>query len=521
MKWLAWMACGALVAAEAGGGAPEERRLRADLEFLCSDALQGKLSLSPGAAAAAEFIATDFEKSGLAPAAGKAYKQEFPLVGYDPDRDRTRLTVSAGGHRLEIAPQEFRGAYWKEIEVKAPLVFAGYGITAPEYGYDDYAGIDVRGKVVLLFDHEPQENDPHSRFNGTGHTRHANTRVKVENARRHGAAAVLLASEPLRKHAGAFDAAPREPGSQRVNAPRQTIEEDSIPLFQVNDRVAAELLKASGKTPAAIQTAIDEQLKPGSLVLPETAVELATAPANVQRGTSANAVGLLEGSDPALRGETILITAHYDHMGVRGGQVYRGANDNTSGTVAVMELARLFAQAPGKRPRRSLLFLVFGSEEEGMLGSNYYVEHPLRPLAGTRAVLNLDMIGRNEEHIAQSRGVLEIHADTSNEINLVGAFYSPDLRETIVRENRATGLEISTKFDRDHDLNVLFRCDHFPFLAQGIPAAWFFAGFHPGYHEPSDTIDRLNFPKIEKVLRLAYLTARVVADENRPPRFVP
>src|SRR5207302_1175973 len=123
----------------------------------------------------------------------------------------------------------------------------------------------------------------------------------------------------------------------------------------------------------------------------------------------------------------------------------------------VMELARLFAASPS-RPRRSMLFVVFGSEEEGMLGSNYYVEHPLRPLDGTRAVLNLDMIARDEAHIPQSRGVVQIPADTTNEINLVGVFYSHDLESAIRRANRAIGLELSTKFDRDHDLNALFRC---------------------------------------------------------------
>jgi Zn-dependent M28 family amino/carboxypeptidase len=184
-----------------------------------------------------------------------------------------------------------------------------------------------------------------------------------------------------------------------------------------------------------------------------------------------------------------------------------------------MELARLFA-ADSARPRRSVLLIVFGSEEEGLLGSYYYVEHPLRPLETTRAVLNLDMIARDEAHIPQSRGVLEIPADTSNEINLVGAFYSPELREAIVNANRKTGLELSDKFDRDHDLNTLFRCDHFPFLLHDVPAVWLFGGFHPGYHEPSDTVEKLNFPKMEKVVRLTYEAARSIADSDKTPRFV-
>jgi Zn-dependent M28 family amino/carboxypeptidase len=183
-----------------------------------------------------------------------------------------------------------------------------------------------------------------------------------------------------------------------------------------------------------------------------------------------------------------------------------------------MELARLF-EAGGIRPKRSVLFVVFGSEEQLMLGSFYYTAHPLRPLQTTRAVLNLDMIGRDEAQIPQSEGVLSIPADTSNTINLVGAFYSPDLRAVIERANRGAGLSLDTKFDRDHTLNALFRCDHLPFLVAGIPAIWLFGGFHPGYHEPSDTVEKLNFPKMEKVVRLAYSAAMDVANAPTVPRF--
>jgi len=289
-------------------------------------------------------------------------------------------------------------------------------------------------------------------------------------------------------------------------------------VVQVSDKIAAELLQVSGRTPAEIAQAIDGDLRPHSMALPDTQIELKTTPVNLRRGISANAVGLLEGSDPALRGETILLMAHYDHLGTQNGHVYPGANDNASGTAGVMELARMFA-ANARRPRRSLLFVVFGSEEELMLGSYYYVEHPLRPLETTRAALNLDMIARDEAHIPQSQGVVDIPADTANEINLVGGFYSPDLLAAIQQANAKTGLEISTKFDRDHDLNALFRCDHLPFLLHDVPAIWFFGGWHPGYHEPSDTVEKLNFTKLERVVRLVYWTAEAVADAGRPPQF--
>ncbi len=501
---------------------PQYRRLRADLDFLTSGALAGRLSLSPEAEIAARYIAADFARSGLEPASGSSYLQEVPLIAYRSDAQERTLTLTRGGAAKQFPGSEIGGGFKNEVRVRAAVVFAGYGITAPEYGYDDYANVDVTGKIVLVFDHEPQEDDARSVFNGTGHTIHAGRAVKVANARRHGAVAVLIASEPLRRHAGLLDPPARganQGQTLRASAPPQSIDDaGQIPAFSLGDNALGELLGAIGEKAADVQRAIDTALRPRSASLPDTIVELRSKNAEERRGISFNAAGLLEGSDPVLKKETILITAHYDHLGVRNGRVYPGANDNTSGTVAVMELARLFA-ASGKRPRRSVLFVVFGSEEELMLGSFYYTAHPLRPLAGTRAVLNLDMIGRDEAHIPQSEGVLQIPADTSNGLNLVGAYYSPDLLAIIERENRSVGLALDTKFDRDHLLNALFRCDHLPFLVAGVPAVWLFGGFHPGYHEPSDTVEALNFPKMQKVIRLAYQVATDVANAATGPSF--
>jgi hypothetical protein len=496
-------------------------RMRANLQYLCSEKLQGRASLSPGADLAAGYIAAEFKKAGLTSAAPTGdFLQRFELNA-PITVPSTSLVAAREGARIEFHPgKDYRSTYWKALNLNAPLAFVGYGITAPEYAYDDYAGIDVAGKIVLAFDHEPQETDPRSIFNGTGHTRYATTRVKAEIARQHGALALMIVGEPLRKHAGTFDPAPRPTGkpSLRATAPRQSLDDASIPVLSVSDRVAGELLHTSGRTPAELQSTIDRDLKPASMLLRDTVVEFSTPAADVRRGQSANVVGYLEGTDPELRRETVMITAHYDHLGVQNGHLYPGANDNASGSVAVMELARLFAQSR-VHARRSLMFVVFGSEEEGLLGSYYYVAHPLRPLATTRAVINLDMIARDEAHIPQSQGVVEIPADTRNQVNLVGAFYSRELESVIRKADEKVGLDITTKFDHDHDLNVLFRCDHFPFLLHDVPAVWIFGGFHPGYHEPSDTIDQLDFPKLDKVVRLAYESTMSLANAPSTPRF--
>ena len=154
-----------------------------------------------------------------------------------------------------------------------------------------------------------------------------------------------------------------------------------------------------------------------------------------------------------------------------------------------------------------------------MLGSYHYVQHPLRPLATTRAVLNLDMVGRNEAHTPESIGAYEITAGQSDQLNLVGASYSPELAALLGRQARGAGLSLSDKFDRDSSMRTLFRCDHLPFLQKGVPAIWLFGGFHPGYHEPVDTVDAIDFDKMDRVVRLTVDAVRALATTPTPPRF--
>jgi Zn-dependent M28 family amino/carboxypeptidase len=156
-----------------------------------------------------------------------------------------------------------------------------------------------------------------------------------------------------------------------------------------------------------------------------------------------------------------------------------------------------------------------------LLGSYYYAQHPLRPLETTRAAINFDMIGRNETPSRQTDGLIEIAKDTSNEVNLIGTIYSPDYRKVVEQENEYVGLHLDYKWDQEASLNIFFRSDQFPFALRGIPAIWWFTGFHPDYHQTTDTADKLNYAKMEKILKLAYLTAWDFADTSEPPKFNP
>jgi hypothetical protein len=537
-----------------------EAELRTDLGYIAGDKLQGRLSLQPGDETAIAWIVDAFEKAGLKPAAvnekgAPSYKQSFALVEYRADRANTSVTLTRAGKETEFhAPQAF-GAFKHAVDVSAPVVFAGFGITAPELGYDDYKGpdghaIDAKGKIVLVFDHEPQEDDAKSIFNGTGNTRYATTRVKLLNAQAHGAVALVVVAEPNRKHLTNAERAEKisqstngaKPITRTVPLPVQAIADDeiTIPSISVLDAVAAELLATSGTTGSALQAAIDKDLTPQGRVLPDTVLRLHLKNVSERTGFTSNVAGLLEGSDPSLKAETIIISGHHDHDGaapcapgeagvdeqsqpVAAGdgcmQVWHGADDNGSGTVGVVELAKAFA-ANGSRPKRSILFVVFASEERGLLGSYWMAAHPLRPLATTRAMINFDMIGRDEKASPQTDGLIEIPADTSNRLNLIGALYSPTYDKVVKEENAVTGLTLDDRFDHESALNVFFRSDQFPFVLHNVPAFWWFTGFHPDYHHTTDTAEKIDFVKMRKILELAYLTAWRFGSDAQTPVFV-
>ena len=506
-------------------------RLKADLTFLSSDALEGRRSLERGSEVAIQWIAAQFAIAGLKPLVGDSYLQPVPLIEFTADRALTSLTVHHGATSDTYHAPDATANFSNEVTLSGAVVFAGYGISAPELGYDDYAGIDARGKIVLIFNHEPQENDGTSVFNGKGNTRYNNAAYKSLNAQRHGAIGIVSMPD-VNNHAagqgrggragaaGQAGAAGRGTGTQtRTRIPTEALSDGgpAIPTFTLSARLGEDLLAAAGKKPAEIQTALDAKPAPMSFAIPDTRVELHPAVSERRRANSYNVAGLLEGSDPALKAETIVYSAHFDHDGIGPLGILHGADDNGSGTVGVVELARAFALNPIK-PKRSILFIVFAAEERGLLGAYYYVAHPLRPLATTRVEINFDMIGRNEA--ADPRVQTEISPDTSNELGLIGTHYSPDYRAVVERNNEMVGLKLNYKWDRDASNQVLFRSDQYPSLQHDIPGVWWFTGFHPDYHQISDTVEKINFEKMVKILKLAYASGFDFADSPTFPKLV-
>ncbi len=492
-------------------------RMRADVTFLSSKPLAGRLSGRPGGDAAAEFLAAEMLKAGIQPAVNGSYFQPIPLVEVEFDQQESSLAWTARG--ASQVERSFRPAgnfscrFPESTRITAGVAFAGYGITAPEFGYDDYAGVEARGKFVLVLAGEPQREKADSVFNGRGDTIHSGSRVKALNAQKHGAVGVLLiggrTGSLVRANSGGVLQPPRP--EQALLGSRFT-----IPVVTLLAPVADQLLPNRGD----LVSRIDAALKPQSFELAGVTLTLDHRVLRSKPVSSVNVAGWIEGSDPALKDETVILCSHHDHLGSVEGGYFPGANDNASGSAAVVELARAFA-ASGLHPRRSILFIVFGSEEVGLLGSFEYVQHPLRPLDKTVAVVNLDMIGQNETPSLQTEGRWHVPSDTANALDPIGTIYSPEMRRLIEAANEKVGLKLDFRLDADHSLDIFQRCDHYPFALERIPAIWLFGGFHPEYHQTTDTVDRLNFPKMLKVTRLSMRLAWELANQPGRPKFVP
>ena len=481
------------------GSVPSVRsdRWLADVKYLSSNDLKGRGNGTPELDQAAAYIAGQFRQTGLQPLGGSYYQPFETVVGAELGQDNRLAVLPAAAKPFRLHQEFLPLSFSASGEQTGSLAFVGYGITAPEYGYDDYAGIDVGGRIVVVLRHEPQEKEENSVFRGRRLTRHAELVSKAINARNHGAVAMLLVNDPLNHsgddliHFGSL-AGPSDVG---------------IPVLHVKQEVVSAWMARAGRSLKEIQKAIDRDLTGDSFLLPAQLQVSVRADVEQQRRTLKNVAGYLPGSDPVLRDEIIVIGAHYDHLGLGGqnslapqqvGQIHHGADDNASGTAGLMELARLFS-AQRARVRRSLLFLAFAGEELGLLGSSHYVEEPLLPLGRTIAMLNLDMIGRVQK----------------KKLYIGGVGTSPGFRPLIEELNQ------DLQFQLDYSDSGYDASDHMSFNREQIPVLFFFSGLHGDYHKPSDTWEKQEPEETAWVLELvSRVVWRIDAAEERPP-FTP
>jgi hypothetical protein len=493
---LLWLVlCAAPLAYGADAAKIDPNLYLSDVKFLASPDLKGRATGSPELEKAAAFIAGKFREFGLKPVAGNAFLQAFPVTTNAKLGKQNHFEFHDNGQVTTLRlPDDFVPFnYSSTVKLSAAVVFAGYGITAPEYHYDDYAGLDVKGKFVLVMRHEPQENDEHSIFAGKMLTPHAQFVNKAANAKMHGAAGLILIDDRANH--------PNEPWEMQKFGSTSGPLDAGIAILQVKEERIDAWFQEAGKSLPAVEAAIDKDLRPQSFAFPDAL--RVDAGVDIQRlvKTVHNVVAYVPGETD----EYVIIGAHYDHLGM-GGQysltpsvvaIHPGADDNASGTAGVIELARWYSKQP--KQKRGILFLAFAGEEMGLLGSAYYVAHPEVPLAKAVVMINMDMIGRIRDSKVYIGGVA-----TGSGLRPMLEQVTPKYR---LKVDYSEGPESGSS-------------DHTSFTSGQVPVLFFFSGLHSDYHKPSDTWDKIDAPDAATLLTLVAEIADDLRAVTNRPEFV-
>ncbi len=478
--------------------------IREHLEVLASDEYEGRETGQPGQKMAAKYIASHYSQLNLkAPVNGTSYMQQFPVV----TKNLESASIKINGKEFEFLTDfyAFPGSNSSiEIESKE-VVFLGYGIEAENY--NDYREIDVKDKVVLFFYGDPKNKKGISHVTGKEEQSAwgKQWRKKLKHAYKKGAKAALVVVEDVPGRVERFD--------HYITGGSMKLEQDvKDPEFPHNAYISYDmanwLLGESKKTMEDYRSKIDKKGKFTPFSISCRLNMGITAPYETLE--TENVLGMIEGTQ--MPEEVIILTAHYDHLGVKGEDIYNGADDDGTGVSAILDIAEAFTQAAkeGHRPLRSVVFMPVSAEEKGLLGSKYYTENPVFPIENTVTNLNIDMIGRvDEKHEADSNYVYLIGADRiSKELHYVneevGKLY--------------TSLDLDYTFnERDDPNRFYYRSDHYNFAQKGVPVIFYFSGVHEDYHKPTDTIDKIMFNKTADIARYIFLTTWTLA--NREDRL--
>jgi len=456
-------------------------RITRHIAFLADDKQQGRGVGTDGLTVASEYVAKELAAAGLSPAGdGGTWFQTFEVVVGTALTSPAAQQLAVGKTALALDAGWRPFAFSDTATLDAEVVFAGYGISAPAEGYDDYAGLDVKDKIVLVMRHEPQRNDPHAPFNGDKPSRYSDLRYKAHVAQKNGARALLVINDPA-SYAKPSEADPdglyKFEGSAQAGIVAAHMTWSAGGPF-VRDQLGLDL--------EAAQRSIDGPLKPGSKALGRS-MKLAV---DIKRTTEKvrNVVGVLTPAGASDK-EVVIVGAHYDHLGFGGEgslrpeshEVHNGADDNASGTAVVLELARVMAAAKDKL-KRPVYFVAFTAEEIGIRGSQYFVEHPPVPTDHFAAMLNFDMVGRLRE-------------DT---LHVSGVGTATEFATLTDKAARGTGLKIVPGRDGYGP------SDHSPFYAHNVPVLFFFTGPHDQYHTPDDDLALINAEGARRVAAYAW-----------------
>ena len=475
---------------------------------LASPEFEGRETGTEGNRKAAVYIASQFKADGILPIAGDTnYFQEVSFSSLK----WSNLSLSVSGTPMEhmreyvCNPQLF--PLTPETLAITSLLFLGYGIDDPLYS--DYEGVDVQGKNIVIYNREPQSSDGRYAITGTNKPSAWTEDVmkKIKLARDKGVASIWIIDNQFKDRIVKYKRAVLG-GENLMGDPKELLM-NQIPVFFIALAQDERLLGQKFRKIQHLKYKIDQKGKPYKITIP-TDIHW-TGTHEIKTTYGANVLAYIEGIDPVMKQDVVILSAHYDHLGKRGEDIYFGADDNASGTSAVLEIAQAMAIAKSKGlgPKRSVLCILMTGEEKGLLGSQYYSEHPVFPLANTVADVNIDMIGRMDAK----------HTDANYTYVIGSDRLSTALHQINETANQTyTHLQLDYTYNADDDPNrFYYRSDHYNFAKNGIPAIFFFSGVHEDYHRPTDTPDKIMFDKAVTIAQLAFYTTWELA--NRKERI--
>ncbi len=478
------------------------------MKFLSSDNLEGRRTGSEGNNAAAEFIKAEALKLGLRPLPGQddLFQQlRYLKIDIVPGESRITLSDSCSGHILSAGIMPLMPPS-DTVSLDGEVVFGGYGYMNSEEKYNDLAGISLKDKIVIIMTRMPEIKGNGMPAPGTGISELTEVRklplIMLQQAR-----AILFVADPALGNDISSDLLSMGSSYQLTPLFRKQIFSYSLNAYAITTETANQMLSGSGLTLKKLQDSIASSRKPASFIIPNLRTHISV---NVVKDTvtSNNIIGYIEGSDPILKKEAVIFTAHYDHVGKdASGNIYNGANDNASGSVGLLNIASAFSSLR-RKPARSAIFLWTTGEEEGLHGSTYYTENPPYPLEKTVAAINFDMIAR-------SRRDTDVGASLTGEIDITGpdtikvihGTESPELVSIATRACEESGI-----FPIDEGKGTHFSgSDHYPFYRKKIPVLFFFTGLHKDYHNQTDDYEFIDFDKLVSVSKAGFVTGYRVA----------
>ena len=484
--------------------------LKKHLSVLASDEYEGRETARKGQKMAAKYIEEHFESLGLKPMGEKGFQQSYPVKITHPEG----VSIKVGGKDITRFQDFYNFFNGKNGSYSADdFMYLGYGISDSKY--NDYEGVDVEGKIILVSSLEPKHKGEYW-IGGKGIPTpwSYDWRAKSEMAKQKGVKAMFIIDPKFDRTVGKMKPVMDK---QKFEVPGLEYSDAGIPIFYVTRIQADAMLKAGGykKNTSWLEKKIQKKKKPiNAKASVKVEIEVNR---KVEELSSENVIGVVEGTDK--KDELIVLSAHYDHLGIRGEEVFNGADDDGSGTVTLLEIAEAFAEAKkaGNGPRRSIMFLSVSGEEKGLFGSAWYTENPTVSLSNTVANLNIDMIGRTDLN----------HPDDSNYVYVIGADkLSSELHNINERANTDfTRLNLDYKYNNENDPNrFYYRSDHYNFAKNGIPVIFYFTGTHKDYHKPTDTFDKIMYGKTSTIGKLVFHTAwelanreeRIKVDSDKP-----